>query len=124
MKSLQQSRQEKFLKYDRIAERTLLNYELGNDVVARLLNYSENVVYRVDSPHQRYILRIGKPAYHSREEIESELIWMDAIRQWSDIEIPDVVRSRNGCFIQKLVEEDTDDIFYCVLFTFLSGGIT
>lgn len=47
-----------------------------------LLSVSENAIYRVDDPSSgdRAILRVHRPEYHTRAEIESELDWIAALR--------------------------------------------
>ncbi len=53
----------------------------GRSVSADLvrLTVSENHTYRVDDGDARLVLRVHRAGYHSREEILSELAWIDAL---------------------------------------------
>ena len=46
-----------------------------------LINVSENITFQVDTGGKKYVLRIHRPWYHTREELESELLWTNALRQ-------------------------------------------
>ena len=47
-----------------------------------LISVSENATFRADDPERAapVILRVHRPRYHSLAEIESELMWIDALR--------------------------------------------
>jgi Ser/Thr protein kinase RdoA (MazF antagonist) len=62
-----------------------------------LCNVSENHTYRVTDPStgKRYALRVHRPTYRSMEEIESELTWLDALREQEVVETPPVVRAQD-----------------------------
>ncbi|WP_051575254.1 phosphotransferase enzyme family protein [Sporolactobacillus terrae] len=122
-KILQDQQQAIFNHYDQIASRALANYAIDPRAVVRPLNYSENVVYLIEErvSKTRFILRVGKPDYHNNGEVEAELAWMSIVKKESKIEIPDVVKGINGKYVQKLLSDESDAIYYCVLFTFLSG---
>ncbi|MEM1346536.1 MAG: phosphotransferase [Pseudomonadota bacterium] len=56
----------------------------------RLLTVSENATFRADDPERAapVILRVHRPGYHTRAEIESELAWIDALRAEQIVDIP------------------------------------
>ena len=72
-----------------IAERALGEYDLSPNSVLRLLNLSENATYAVEDPDTggSSILRVHRQNYHRRNEIESELDWLAALRRDSDVPI-------------------------------------
>lgn len=51
--------------------------------VVSLLNISENATFVAKNPQndKKIILRVHRPDYHTRQEIESELIWIDTLRE-------------------------------------------
>ena len=53
------------------------------DAALTLLNVSENATYAVDDPAtgERTVLRVHRHGYHDGPEIESELAWLDALRE-------------------------------------------
>jgi Ser/Thr protein kinase RdoA (MazF antagonist) len=61
-----------------------------------LVSLSENAVFRVDATDgARYALRIHRPGYNSLPELESELLWIEALRA-EGISVPAPVRSADG----------------------------
>lgn len=70
------------MSIDDVAAAALDRYGLSA-ATATLCNVSENHTYRVDDPGsgQRYALRVHRAGYRTREQIESELLWVDALRE-------------------------------------------
>ncbi|MEO1469967.1 MAG: phosphotransferase [Pseudomonadota bacterium] len=56
----------------------------------RLLTVSENATFRADDPEsdRTVVLRVHRPGYHTRAEIESELDWIAALRTAQVVDIP------------------------------------
>jgi len=68
---------------DELARAALAPYDLSPEATVALVNVSENYTYRVDDPAtgSSYALRLHRPGYHSAAAIESELMWVDALRE-------------------------------------------
>jgi Ser/Thr protein kinase RdoA (MazF antagonist) len=83
---------------DRLARAALAPYGLGADAVVRLVNVSENYTYRVDDPATgaAYALRLHRPGYHSAAAIESELMWIDALRDEGVVDSVVAVAAEDG----------------------------
>lgn len=66
-----------------------------------LLTVSENATFRADDPARDapLILRVHRPAYHSREEIMSELAWIAALRDAEIVPIAAPVPLQDGGLI-------------------------
>ena len=78
-----------------IAERSLPHWGLIPDRI-ELVSRSENTVFRLDMPDgERYALRIHRPGYHTLQELESELIWTQALNE-DGIRVPVGVRTLDG----------------------------
>lgn len=61
-----------------------------------LIKYRENAVFRVTAAGGRcYALRIHRAAYHTDDELRSELQWMEALAA-DGIEVPTLVPTRDG----------------------------
>ena len=60
------------------------------DAALTLLNVSENATYAVDDPAtgERTVLRVHRHGYHDGPEIESELAWLDALRDDTGVRTP------------------------------------
>lgn len=98
-------------------------YDLPEDAKIFHLKYSENFTYRLESKKsgRKFALRVNRPGYHSMEELSSELIWMKALREATDIQMAEVIAGKDGAYIQKLDFSGTRDTYVCTLFSFLEG---
>ena len=78
-----------------IAEQSLPHWDLKPDQI-ELVSRSENTVFRLDMPDgTRYALRIHRPGYHTLPELESELLWTQALND-AGIHVPVGVRTLDG----------------------------
>lgn len=74
------------------AERAVSAWSI-NLAAIELVSLSENAVFRVDATDgARYALRIHRPGYSSLPELESELIWTEALGE-AGIDVPAAVRT-------------------------------
>jgi Ser/Thr protein kinase RdoA (MazF antagonist) len=108
---------------DRLAQRCLPRYGLSPWATATLINYTENLTYRVDDPASgdRFIFRIYRVGCRDREEIESEVEWMSALRRDAGVETPEIVPARDGAALLLLGDATLPEPRLCAMFTFLEG---
>lgn len=108
---------------DSVIKNALDNYSFLSGASIRLLNKSENTTFVVEKPttKNRWILRLSRPGYHTKTEIEAELQWMKAIRQNTSIIVPEPVAGNNGDYVQSIPDQTNQDPYYYTLFTFLDG---
>ena len=68
---------------DELAAAALGRFGLSTAATATLWNVSENHTYRVEDPEsgRRYALRVHRAVYRTARQIESELQWVDALRE-------------------------------------------
>jgi len=87
-----------------------------------LLNISENATFRADDPEAPapVVLRVHRPGYHSRAEIESELDWIAALRAAGVVETPRPLDCAGGGHIAAF--ETADGPREVVAFEFMSGA--
>lgn len=109
--------------YHQLANGALSKYSLPSNASIRLLNYSENMTYLVASKDQQMkaILRVNRPGYHSRAELEAELIWIEAILETSTVSVPEPIAGKNGEYVQVLAHDNDGNPYHCVMFSFLEG---
>ena len=107
---------------DRLAERALEGYGLESGSTVRLINVSENWTYRIDEPDggRTFALRVHRPGYHTAEEIESELDWIDALREDDVVETAHVVPVSDGSRVTQLSTPELGER-NVVLFEWLTG---
>jgi Ser/Thr protein kinase RdoA (MazF antagonist) len=106
-----------------VARRAITEYGLAPDSTLTLVNVSENATYAVDDPAtgERTVLRLHRRGYHDANAIESELAWLDAIRNETGLRTPRVLPARDGRRLLSLAEEGAPDPRHVVRFEWLPG---
>jgi Ser/Thr protein kinase RdoA (MazF antagonist) len=81
-----------------LAQEGAARFGLDRNVTVTLCNVSENHTYRVDDNDHgtRFALRVHRPGYRSVEEIESELMWMDALGATDTVDTPRAIVASDG----------------------------
>ena len=103
----------------RLAEMTLLRYPAALQGKLSLLCRSENATFLLEAAGKRYALRLHRADYHQRADIESELQWLDALRE-TGIDVPQAVVDREGQRVQTLMLEE-GSARHAVLFHWIEG---
>ena len=103
----------------RLAEMTLLRYPAALQGKLSLLCRSENATFLLEAAGKRYALRLHRADYHQRADIESELQWLDALRE-TGIDVPQAVVDREGQRVQTLILEE-GSVRHAVLFHWIEG---
>lgn len=92
--------------------------------VVSLLNVSENATFivkpPVDSGCDPIILRVHRPNYHSKQEIESELLWVESLRQQDLVHTAKPLQLKTGGKVASLPNSSEER--FVVGFEFLSGS--
>jgi Ser/Thr protein kinase RdoA (MazF antagonist) len=107
-----------------VVRRALAEYGVAPDAALTLLNVSENATFAVDDPAtgDRTVLRVHRHGYHDAVEIESELAWLDALRDDTGVRTPRVLPTRDDRRLLALDEADSPDPRYVVHFEYLPGA--
>ena len=86
------------MSMDQLAEAALGRFGLSPQATATLCNVSENHTYRVEDPDSPsgYALRVHRPGYRTPRQIESELEWVDALREDDAVDTPTAVPAPGG----------------------------
>ncbi|MET3925700.1 phosphotransferase [Devosia sp. 2618] len=86
----------------------------------RLINHSENLIFRIDTPVLgSFVLRVHRPGYQSRASIESELAWLMALRRDTTLPISEPIIGRDGALLQSFETPHGERL--AVLFRFAPG---
>lgn len=106
-----------------LARNALALYELPAEADVSLVNFSENVTFRVNAPStdRKWALRVHREDYHTRNGIGCELAWMKALREEAGVPTPTVVPGRDGELIQDAEADGVPRPRHCVLFDWLPG---
>ncbi|MDC9824308.1 phosphotransferase [Devosia sp. ZB163] len=82
-----------------------------------LINLSENHTFRIDGPKgAHHVLRLHRPRYQSRAAIGSELSWLEAITDETEIPVPRPVPGADGEIVQEVAPDR-----YAAMFAFEPG---
>lgn len=103
----------------RLAEMTMLRYPAALQGKLSLLCRSENATFLLEAHGRRYALRLHRADYHQRADIESELNWLDALRE-TGIDVPQAVVDREGQRVQTLMLAE-GSVRHAVLFHWVEG---
>jgi Ser/Thr protein kinase RdoA (MazF antagonist) len=105
-----------------LAVAALERYALDRTATVTLCNVSENHTYRVEDPAsgRTFALRVHRPGYRTAPEIESELTWLDALRDDGVVQTPAIVPAADG---SRVVSVATPEIGArnVVLFDWVAG---
>jgi Ser/Thr protein kinase RdoA (MazF antagonist) len=106
-----------------VAAMALTRYRLPATATAELITVSENATYRVTDPagSVRAVLRVHRLGYHPPGAIESELAWLDALREEAGVRTPRVLPARDGTRVLTVDDPDGGPPRDCVLFELLPG---
>ncbi|MCX6459325.1 MAG: phosphotransferase [Actinobacteria bacterium] len=109
-------------RLDAIARGFLVHYGIAPSEELTLLNISENATFLVRDPRRDdpTILRLHRMNYHSREAIESELAWVEALSEANVVRTPTVIPAADGRRVVDGAQPDGESR-HAVMFEFLPG---
>lgn len=86
------------------------------------IKHSENVTFRVSvcGSDEDYVLRLHRPGYNSIEELNSERVWVRALKQ-AGIAVPGSLLTREGQHFELIDIPDTCEQRYAGMTTWLKG---
>ena len=114
--------QQKLIETLRLGVVGLLDqWQLSPATRLSLLCISENATFRADDPlrAEPLVIRVHRPGYHSLAEIESELSWINALREQAILQTPRPVPTRNGSLLACF--DHDGESRQVVAFAFMSG---
>jgi Ser/Thr protein kinase RdoA (MazF antagonist) len=107
-----------------VAQSALESYDL--DVARlRLITNDTNGIFRVDTPNDRFVIRVGLGGHigHSLTEVRSETEWLAALAAETDLTVPRPIPDRNGNLVVVVTDPDVPDPRNCVVFSWLTGPL-
>lgn len=102
-----------------VAKKSTKRYHFLNNAQIKMLDYSENATYLIQKEHEKYILRVNRPNYHRKEEIEAEINWLLTLHDESEIEVSLPIKADDATFVNAVEIDGTT--YYSSLFTFVNG---
>lgn len=107
--------------YHHLAREALTKYSLSKDASVKLLNYSENITYLVEDHSALTVLRLNRPGYHLKKELEAEILWLESLLESSEIVVPEPIPGINGRYVQEIKTENLTNPFHCIMISYLAG---
>jgi Ser/Thr protein kinase RdoA (MazF antagonist) len=105
-------------------ERICRLYELPEVTHAEPLNGDDNQVYKVSIPGSGdRVLRFSHPDSGTNQEIQSEFLVLEHLRQNSDLNVPSPIRDKHGRFFTTLCENDGSDPWQLSMFSYMEGEV-
>ncbi|MFU9138412.1 phosphotransferase enzyme family protein [Erwinia tasmaniensis] len=102
-----------------LARQAISHYPFAREGKLSLLCRSENATFLLEVAGVRYALRLHRGDYHQHGDIESELNWLDALRE-TGIVVPQAVPDETGQRVQSLPLANGGER-YAVLFHWIDG---
>ena len=109
--------------FEGIARDVLEKYGWEGKNEAKLIVLSENATYMVkdkESGEKKGVLRISRPGYHTVDELNSEMHWLNQINEYTPLVVANPIKGLDGKDIQVVRGCDGND-YYCVICEFLAG---
>jgi Ser/Thr protein kinase RdoA (MazF antagonist) len=110
-----------------LAETALATYDLG-DVYLTPLAHFFNTTFRIDTCPQsedahekRYVIRIHRPGAQNAQVIQSELLWLQALRHDTGLVVPVPVPNRAGGLVTSASIAGVPEPRQCVVFRWVDG---
>ncbi len=106
-----------------LAEKAIGHYDLPAGLTVEMINLSENATYRVEGPGdgQRWALRVHREGYHSKNAIQSELNWCQALLADGAAVTPVPIPGKDGNLIQTVDHDLLPNPRHVVLFNWEAG---
>ena len=102
-----------------IAKRVLPEWSLEGAQI-ELIQVWENVIFRISKDFQTYALRIHRSSYHTSEELNSELVWVTALKEYG-LNVAEPLLTRDGRYIITESLPGSDETRYISLLKWVKG---
>lgn len=106
-----------------MAHTALEHYDFAVSELSFMGEYT-NTLFQVNTTNnEKYALRICTPDWRTVRDIQSEIMWLQALADYTDIGAPKPIASKNGeCLVQ--VSESNGNIDYkCLLMSWIPGSL-
>ncbi len=110
-----------FRRLRRLAQTALEAYDVKVSNLLPLQHWL-NTTFRVEtSQPARYALRIHRPDFQTQAMIRSELLWLTALCQETDLQVPEPVLARDWALLTTVSMPGVPEPRHCVLFHWVHG---
>ena len=93
---------------EQLAKTSVALWSIDAELI-ELFSQSENTVFKIkDRAGKHYALRVHRPGYHTRAELESEQQWTEFLSK-SGIAVPTAVKSKDGRYFEEVSVAGTEE---------------
>lgn len=107
-----------------LGRRALPRFGIRRDAPLVLCGHGENTVFRtLDRRGRAHALRVHRLDYQTPAAIRSEMMWLRALAEDTDISAPVPRKGRDGAFVQQVGDDGVPGERSCVLWRWTEGRI-
>ncbi len=109
--------------FNYVANAALEKYGLEKTDESKLITFSENATYLVQNKETAAkdgVLRVSRPGYHTLDEINSEMQWLNQINEYTPLIVANAQKGVNGELVQQVKDQD-GKTYFCVMCAYLTG---
>jgi len=110
----------------RLAQEALSEYRIAAESV-ELLSHYNNTTFLVrtsglsEGTEGRFVLRVSRPGFQGREEIVSEILWLEALRRGANLHVPEAIPTPEEEYVVRAEAPGVPEPRDCVLFRWIRG---
>lgn len=114
-------------QFEEAARAALQQYEMSGQWEIFLLHRSENVTFLISEKEseRRAVMRVARPGYHTAEELESEIRWVEKLWEEQVVPVARPIKNRQNCGVTFVTISENGEPdkkkFACLMFEYLSG---
>lgn len=119
-------RDEQFNRLQLAARQALLAYPM-EVVGVKPIRYGLSAEFLVQAYREgggdveQYVVRVNAPGFHTNEEIGSEMVWLAALNQDTELKVPNPLQTHSGEWLEVVHMDLLDGPRQCVVFEYVSG---
>ena len=114
------SPEEQLRRYRSVAQVALKRWAFPDNTDISPLHIRENAVFKLETPENRYALRIHRSGYQTSNQIRSEQLWMDALRDFG-VATAELLPAADGKTIQRIETDLVGGSRDCDLLSWIDG---
>lgn len=108
--------------YLRVAQQALALWGYPPDSGLKLLNITENATYKVEHVgYDTIVMRVHRLIYAEQSSIETELAWLLALLQQTDLSLCKPLPARDSRYVQTITDQELGEHRHVVCFSYARG---
>jgi Ser/Thr protein kinase RdoA (MazF antagonist) len=106
-----------------LAGAALAHYDLDRPEIAYHI-YETNLHFRVTTASgERFMLRLASPGWRTFEDLQSEVLWLNALGRETAIPVPGIIPARSGEYVLPMGRPDIPKTWNTILMHWVPGRL-